>query len=251
MVLNLNVMKAKKNPEIEIGRNSSLYFAIGLNLMLLLTWRALEYKTYEKSDIAMDILNVDQETEEEIPIINYTAPPPPPPPPAVVSESVEIVEDNEEIEETIIESTEINQDDALEERRIVDVGDVQVEEVDEDVEVAFAIIEDVPIFPGCEGLRKNKAKECFQEKMQAHVLKHFNYPQSALELGIQGRVSVVFVIDNKGYTTNIRSRGPDRILEEEAERIIGKLPKMKPGKQRGKPVKVAYAVPIFFKYAEQ
>lgn len=242
-------MKAKKNPEIEIGRNSSLYFAIGLNLMLFLSWSALEYKTYEKSDIAMDILNVDQEIEEEIPIVNINTPPPPPPP-AVVSVAVEIIEDTEEIEETIIESTEIDQDDALKER-IVQVSDVEVEEVEEDVEVAFAIIEDVPIFPGCEGLSKQATKECFQKKMQEHVVKNFDYPESALELGIQGRVSVVFVIDAKGYTTNIRSRGPDKILEKEAERIIGKLPKMKPGKQRGKPVKVAYAVPIFFKYAEQ
>ena len=239
-------MKAKKNPEIEIGRNSSLYFAIGLNLMLLLSWRAIEYKTYEKSDVSMDILNLDQEIEEEIPIISFTAPPPPPPPPAVVSESLEIVDD---AEETIIESTEIDQDAAIKER-VVNVGDVQVEEVDEDVEVAFAVIEDVPVFPGCEGLSKQATKECFQKKMQKHVIDNFNYPQTALELGLQGRVSVVFVIDAKGNTTNIRSRGPDKILETEAERIISKLPQMKPGKQRGKPVKVAYAVPIFFKLAQ-
>ena len=242
-------MKPKKNPEIEIGRNSSLYFAIGLNLMLLLSWRAIEYKTYEKSDVSMDILNLDQEIEEEIPIISFTAPPPPPPPPAVVSESLEIVDDAEEIEETIIESTEIDQDAAIKER-VVNVGDVQVEEVDEDVEVAFAVIEDVPVFPGCEGLSKQATKECFQKKMQKHVIDNFNYPQTALELGLQGRVSVVFVIDAKGNTTNIRSRGPDKILETEAERIISKLPQMKPGKQRGKPVKVAYAVPIFFKLAQ-
>ncbi len=243
-------MKAKKNPEIEIGRNSSLYFAIGLNLMLLLSWRALEYKTYEKSDITMDIVNVDQEIEEEIPLVSMNAPLPPPPP-AVLSETVEIVEDIEEIEETVIESTEIDQDDALQERRIVQVSDVQVEEVEEDVQVAFALIENVPVFPGCEGLSKQATKDCFQKKMQEHVIKNFNYPQSALELGIQGRVSVVFAINSKGYTTNVRSRGPDVLLEKEAERIIGKLPKMKPGKQRGKPVTVSYAVPIFFKYAEK
>ncbi|WP_336622126.1 energy transducer TonB [Algibacter miyuki] len=66
--------------------------------------------------------------------------------------------------------------------------------------------------------------------------------------GIQGRVSVVFIINSEGVTTNVRSRGPDKILEVEAERIISLLPKMQPGKQRGKAVKVAYAVPIFFKY---
>ncbi|SFZ92624.1 protein TonB [Flaviramulus basaltis] len=243
-------MKAKKNPKLEIGRNSSIYFAIGLNLMLLLSWRALEYKSYEKSDFVMDIVNVDQEIEEDIPIINVNVPPPPPPPIAI-SENVLIVEDVVEIEETVIESTESSQDDAIKDFVAVDVSDVNVEEVEEDVEVAFAIIEDVPVFPGCEGLNKNETKNCFQKKIQEHVMRNFEYPQSALDLGIQGRVSVVFVIDSKGYTTNVRSRGPDRILEKEAERIIGLLPSMKPGKQRGKPVKVAYGVPIFFKYAAQ
>ncbi|MCF7561294.1 energy transducer TonB [Sabulilitoribacter multivorans] len=239
-------MKAKKNPKVEVGRNSSIYFAIGLNLMLFLSWRALEFKTYEKSDFVMEIVDVEQNIEEEIPIIN-TNTPPPPPPPVAIQETIQIVEDVEEIQETIIESTETGQDDAIEER-VVEVSEVTVEEVEEEVEVAFAIIENVPVFPGCEGLNKAKSKACFQQKIQEHILKNFNYPQTALELGLQGRVSVIFVIDSKGNTTSIRSRGPDKILEKEAERIISLLPKMEPGKQRGKPVKVSYAVPIFFKF---
>ncbi len=238
-------MKAKKNPKMEIGRNSSIYFAIGLNLLLLLSWRALEYRSYEKEDVVIDLVEMQHEFEEEIPIVSLNTPPPPPPPVAI-QESIQIVEDVEEIEETIIESTETSQDDAIEER-IIDVSDVEVEEVEEDVQVAFAFIEDVPVFPGCEGMSKKDKKACFQKKMQQHVIKHFNYPQSALELGLQGRVSVLFVIDVKGYTTDIRSRGPDKILEKEAERIISKLPKMKPGRQRDRPVKVSYVVPIFFR----
>lgn len=238
-------MKPKKNPQLEIGRNSSIYFAIGLNLMLLLSWRALEYRSYETSDVVLEVVDMEKEFEEEIPIVNANVPPPPPPP-AVVSESVQVVEDTEEIEETVIESTEISQETAIAEP--VEVADVEVEEVEEDVQVAFAVIEDVPVFPGCEGKSKAETKACFQQKVQEHVVKNFNYPQSALDLGLQGRVSVIFIIDSKGYTTNIRSRGPDKILETEAERIIGLLPQMKPGKQRGKPVKVAYAVPIFFKF---
>lgn len=241
-------MEAKKNPELEISRNSNLYFAIGLNLMLLLSWSLLEYKTYDKDIATIEVLDVETEYEEEIPITNMNTPPPPPPPPAA-PEVIQIVEDVAEVEETIIESTEIGQEDAIEER-VVEVNDVAVEEVEEDVEVAFAVIEDVPVFPGCEGLSKAKSKACFQEKVQQHVLKNFQYPETALEMGLQGRVNVIFVIDAKGYTTNIRSRGPDKILEKEAERIISLLPKMIPGKQRGKAVKVPYAVPIFFKLAD-
>ncbi|WP_445731216.1 energy transducer TonB [Mariniflexile sp.] len=238
----------KKNPEIEISRNSGLYFAIGLNLMLLLSWQLLEYKTYEKSDVARDVLNMEAEIEEDIPIVNINMPPPPPPPIAV-GESIQIVEDVKDIEETVIESSETSQTEAITERE-VSVKEVKVAAVEEEVEVAFAVIEDVPVFPGCEGLSKSATKDCFQRKVQEHVVKNFNYPQAALDLGIQGRVSVIFNIDSKGYTTGIRSRGPDKILEKEAERIIGLLPKMLPGKQRGKPVKVSYAVPIFFKYQD-
>lgn len=193
-------MEAKKNPQLEIGRNSGIYFAIGLNLMLLLSWRALEYRTYERDDVAIDVVEMQSEFEEEIPIVNVNTPPPPPPP-IVMSEAVEIVEDAEEIEETVIESTEIGQDDAIE--AIVDVGDVEVEELDEDVQVAFAVIEDVPVFPGCEKLSKKATKDCFQKKVQQHVASNFNYPQTALDLGIQGRVSVVFVIDKTGHIIGI------------------------------------------------
>ncbi|GGZ83271.1 energy transducer TonB [Algibacter mikhailovii] len=241
-------MEAKKNPQLEIGRNSGIYFAIGLNLMLLLSWSVLEYKTYEYNEVDIGIVDMQSEFEEEIPIINTELLPPPPPPAAVVSESVQVVEDTEEVEETIIESTEITQETAIAEP--VEVSEIVVEEVEEDVQVAFAIIEDVPVFPGCEDLSKAQTKQCFQQKMQEHVNAHFNYPQMALDLGMQGRVSVMFIIDSKGYITGVRSRGPDKILEKEAERIIKKLPQMKPGKQRGKPVKVAYAIPIFFKFQE-
>ena len=241
-------MKPKKNPKLEIGRNSSLYFAIGLNVMLFLSWRALEHKTYDRLEIDLGIVNITEEAEEDALVIQVNTSPPPPPP-VTIQESIQIVEDVEEIEETIIESTETNQEEAIEER-VIEVSDVQVEEVEEEVEVPFTTIEDVPVFPGCEGLSKVEVKECFQMKIQEHVRKHFKYPQAALDLGIQGRVSVIFVIDSQGVVTDIRSRGPDRILESEAERIIGLLPKMAPGKQRGKAVKVAYALPILFKFQE-
>lgn len=239
----------KKNPKIEISRNSDLYFAIGLNLMLLLSWQLLEYKTYDKRDVVTDVISMEAVVEEDIPIINVNTPPPPPPPPAAINESIKIVEDAKDIEETIIESTETNQSEAIAER-VVSVKEVKVVAVEEEVEVAFAVIEDVPVFPGCEGLSKSESKDCFQRKVQEHVVKNFNYPQAALDLGIQGRVSVIFSVDSKGFITGIRSRGPDKLLEKEAERIIGLLPKMQPGKQRGKPVKVSYAVPIFFKFQE-
>ncbi|WP_299782905.1 energy transducer TonB [uncultured Formosa sp.] len=240
-------MKAKKNPKLEIGRNSSIYFAIGLNIMLLFTWKALEYRTFETEIDPIEILDIASEYQEDIPITKISTPLPPPP--VAVSESIEVVESVADIEETVIESTESSQEIAIADPEpVVAVEDVKVEEVEEDVEVPFAVIENIPVFPGCEGLDKQASKACFQTKMNEHIKTHFHYPEDALDLGIQGRVSVLFIIDEKGYITGIRSRGPDKTLEKEAERIVHLLPRMKPGTQRGKPVKVSYAVPIFFKY---
>ena len=147
--------------------------------------------------------------------------------------------DSFEIEETIIESTETDQEEIVEE--------VEVVEEDLDLDVPFAIIEDVPLFPGCERVAKSKRRDCFQEKIQQHIKKNFRYPEIAQEMGIQGRVFVQFTISKDGSITGIRTRGPDKNLEKEADRIICKLPRMTPGKQRGRPVRVPFSVPITFK----
>lgn len=109
----------------------------------------------------------------------------------------------------------------------------------------FATIDEVPIFPGCENAVDKRT--CFQEKMVEHIRKHFNYPQEAQKQGIQGRVSILFHINGNGDITNIKTKGPNPILEAEAIRIINRLPKMTPGKQDGKPADVVFAIPITFK----
>ncbi len=116
-------------------------------------------------------------------------------------------------------------------------------------EVAFGIIEQVPIFPGCEGAADTKA--CFMENIQEHIRKHFNYPQEAKDQGIQGRVSVMFTIDNKGNVVDIRKRGPHPLLEEEVERIIQRLPKMQPGEHKGESVNVPFSIPVVFRLSDE
>jgi protein TonB len=237
-------MELKKNPKANVGRNSSLYFAVGLNVMLVLTYLGLEHKTYETESTNVDILMLDEQFDEDIPITTINIPLPPPPK-QVVTQVIRIVEDVEDVEETVIESTEIGQDDIIEER-VVGVEEVEVVEVDDDIEVPFAVIEKVPQFPGCTG-NNTELRACFQKKMQEHLQKHFKYPEAATELNIQGRVFVFFLIDKYGKVTKIKSRGPSQILETEAERIIGLLPEMTPGKQRNRNVGVPYSIPINFK----
>ncbi|MGB5821254.1 MAG: energy transducer TonB [Saonia sp.] len=232
-------MEPKKNPEADLTRNSSLYFVIGLALVMLIVWRGLEWKTYDDDGNFDYTLNVEDELDEEVPMTEQIKTPPPPPPPAA-PEVIEIVEDEEEVEETVIESTETSQDE-----EVIEVDDVAVEEDFEDVDVPFAVIEDVPIFPGCES--KSDKRACFNEMMQKHIRKNFRYPEIAQEMGVQGRVSVMFTIQKDGSIGNVRMRGPDKNLEKEAARIIGKLPKMTPGKQRGRAVRVPFSIPITFK----
>ena len=83
--------------------------------------------------------------------------------------------------------------------------------------------------------------------MLNHISKNFQYPEIAQKMGIQGRVYVKFIIDEDGSVTLIRTRGPDKNLEREAYRIISKLPKMTPGKIKGRPVRVPFSVPITFR----
>ncbi|SDQ26532.1 energy transducer TonB [Flagellimonas zhangzhouensis] len=232
-------MELKKNPKADVGRNSALYFVIGLAAVLGVVYGAMEWKKYDKVNDYDISMNVEDQLDEEVPMTEQIKTPPPPPPPAA-PEVIEVVEDEEEVEETVIESTETSQ-----EEEVVEIEEVEVEEVEEDITVPFAVIEDVPVFPGCEGESDKKA--CFQEMMMKHIRKNFRYPEIAQEMGVQGRVSVVFVIQKDGSIGNIRMRGPDKNLEAEALRIIEKLPKMTPGKQRGRPVKVPFSIPITFK----
>ena len=225
-------MQNKKNPKSDIGRNSSLYFAVGLALMMFLSYGTINYKVYDKSALDLDKVNMDSLDEEEVPITEQVQPPPPAP------EVIEIVEDEEEIEETIIESTESDEE--------LEIEDIEIEEF-EDVEVPFAVIENVPIFPGCERGNNEKKRKCMSDKIAKFVQRKFN-TDLAGDLGLTGRqrISVIFKIDKSGNVVGVRARAPHPRLEKEAQRVINLLPKMQPGKQRGKAVIVPYSLPIIF-----
>ena len=232
-------MQPKKNPKADLNKNRNLYFVIGLTFVTFITWQAIESKTYEKT-FDYEALNVEDDDDEDIPITEQIKTPPPPPPTPPAPEVIEVVEDEEEVEETVIESTETDQDEII-------IEEIEVEDEFEDIDVPFAVIEDVPIFPGCESVAKSQRRACFQEQMNKHIRKNFRYPDIAQEMGIQGRVYVNFIIAKDGSITNIRMRGPDKNLENEAARIIGRLPKMTPGKQRGRAVRVPFSIPITFR----
>ena len=158
------------------------------------------------------------------------------------------------IEAPTPESNEVSEVELVREEVVIETSsekrkDPQLATVEKEfalgIEVPFAVVEEVPVFPGCESASDNRA--CFTEKMQEHIRLHFQYPETAQKMGIQGRVQVVFTIQTDGSIGNIRLRGPDQNLETEALRIIKLLPKMTPGKQRGKPVSVPFSIPVTFR----
>lgn len=116
-------------------------------------------------------------------------------------------------------------------------------------EIPFAMVEEVPVFPGCDD-EENK-RICFNKMMQKHIGDNFKYPKEAQEQGIEGRVNVIFKVAKDGSIQNVRMRGSDPILEKEVARIISLLPKMTPGRNKGKAVEVPFSIPIDFKLGEE
>ena len=237
-------MQIKKNPKANLENYSKMFMQLGLVLALLVVYLAIEKKTYDRviEDLGPVVLNI--EDEEQTVEIEQVKPPEPKTPPPPTPDKIEVVEDEEEVVETVIESTETDEDEAVEIEEIIEVD--EEEEVEEDV--PFAIIEDVPVFPGCKG-NKDQLRACLQDKITKHVNRKFN-ADLASDLGLSPgvkRIFVMFKIDKTGNIVDVMARAPHKRLEQEAIRVVELLPKMTPGKQRGRPVGVKYSLPIAFK----
>ncbi|SEC90810.1 TonB family C-terminal domain-containing protein [Tenacibaculum sp. MAR_2009_124] len=130
------------------------------------------------------------------------------------------------------------------------VGKLELEDSGEMLEkIPFNLVEEIPLFKKCENEPLIKQAKCFDQQMSKHILRHFNYPEQALNKGIEGRVLAQFTINQLGDVEDIRLRGPKggELLEGEAKRLIEELPKFVPGKHNGKSVKVKYGIPITFR----
>ncbi len=234
-------MEIKKNPKENLENYSKLFMQLGLVLALFITYAAIEKKTFDREFGNLGDVSMDADMDEETPITERIEPEIPKTPPPPAPEKIEVVEDEEEVEETIIESTETDETEAVEVEEIEEIE--EAEEVIEDV--PFTIIEDVPVFPGCKG-NKVELKACFNKKMQKHFQRKFD-ADLPNDLGLspgKKRIIMLFKIDKFGDIVGIRAKAPHPRLQKEAIRIVKLLPKMKPGRQRGKPVGVKYTLPM-------
>jgi protein TonB len=220
----------KKSPKADLERRKMLFTEIGLVLALAFVLLAFEWKSYEKQEIALMNLAVDNTEEEMVEITQQEKPPPPPKPPQQTT-IIEIVEDDVEIEDEIEIDVEADQETEVEEY-------IPMEEPEEEAEEAqiFTVVEAMPSFPGGDAARIK------------YLNANIKYPTIARESGIQGRVFVTFVVEKDGRVTDVKVlRGIGGGCDEEAVRVIKNMPKWVPGKQRGKSVRVQFNMPILFK----
>lgn len=222
-------METKKSSRADLENKKNIFFEIGLLVAFATVFLAFEWKSgYTETS---DFITVSWEPEEEIMVpITQNLPQPPPPPPALLTfNMIDLVEDTfteSDVELTDPEDIPNNSPSPF----VGNLGDYDDEETDE--VIPFVPAEDMPQFNG---------------NLKQWLGKNLNYPSIAAEMGVQGKVFVQFVVEKDGSISNIKIlRGVDESLNQEAIRVIQSMPKWIPGKQRGKPVRVAYNMPIAF-----
>lgn len=243
---NQNISKVQKD---DVTRKSpTLFIQLGLVLALLVSYLAIESKTFIGPTVVAGCptgVTPEDEFIPEIPeneeLVKVK------PLPEVDLDKFDIVKDDVPTQDKLINSTE----DGLGEKVKIKITDIPndipniIEPPFEDV--PFLIVEEAPIYPGCKGT-KEALKKCFSEKVQKLVNDKFNM-DLANELGLEPgkqRIHVMFKIDKTGIITDVQARAPHKSLEAEAVRVVNLLPQMTPGKQRMKPVGVKYTLPIVF-----
>lgn len=224
-------MEEKKTSKADLENKRLIFTEIGLVIGLALMLFAFEWKTYEKSVIEVTSRQVENVSEDIIPITEQKVKPPPPAPVKQVVK-INIVDDNITVDEDITIDVEANENTQVE----AYVAPVKSEE-EESAEEAqiFMVVESMPEYPGGE------------PALYSYLAENIKYPQMAKESGIQGRVFVTFVVERDGSVTDVRVlRGIGGGCDEEAIRVVDGMPKWTPGKQRGKSVRVQYNLPVKF-----
>ena len=226
-------MEIKKSPKADLEGKKTTWLLIGFVLILAVMFVAFEWTERDKQVTTDSGVEMPIFEEEMIPITEQEEPKQAPPPPEApkVEEVLQIAENDADVQETTIQSSEENNQ-AVE---IKYVAPVVEEEEPEEAEI-FMVVEEMPEFPG--GMA-----ECLK-----FIGKNIKYPTIAQENGVHGRVIVQFVVNQDGSIVDpVVVRSVDPYLDKEALRVIKTMPKWKPGKQRGKAVRVKYTVPVTFK----
>ena len=226
-------MEVKKSPKADLENKKTTNLLVGAIIILAVLFVGFEWSERDKKVTTDTGIQEVLFEEEIIPITEQEQPKQAPPPPEApkVEEVLEIMDNDTEVEESTIQASDDTQA-AVE----VKYTPVEVEEEEVEEQQIFQVVEEMPEFPGGMG-------ECMK-----FLGKNIKYPTISQENGVQGRVIVQFVVNRDGSIVDpVVVRGVDPYLDKEALRVIATMPKWKPGKQRGKAVRVKYTVPVMFR----
>jgi periplasmic protein TonB len=227
-------MEQKKSEKADLEKKSPVFFQMGLVITLGFVLFAFEYKSYDTKIIDIGARQQSEVMEETVLNTQQNTPPPPPPPQQQVTTVLEIVDNKTEVETNLSIDAEADENTQIE----TYVAPTQVEETEAQETEIFTVVEDQPGYPGGEEARLKYLSE------------NTKYPQMARESQIQGTVYVTFVVEKDGRVRDVRVlRGIGGGCDEEAIRVIQNMPRWNPGKQRGKPVRVQFNLPIKFTLA--
>ena len=238
----------EKLPSKQLEKFSNIFMQLGLVFVLFIVYITLEHETVKKSlsivDVSSDNPTYIQQDQDVIVVKEKKLQPKQ----EILKQDPFIPEELVKGDNSIVENIPSYKEEPIE---ILDINSFEEitfkEPIDEDV--PFVNIEDAPIFKGCEGLSKKQNKICFEEKMKKFVQRNFN-GGLASELGLEAgkyKIHAQFIINKQGEVVDIKIRAPHIKLKKETQKLINKLPRFTPGKQRKRPVKVRYILPISFK----
>ena len=240
-----SVLNSKGNKhDANLRKNGFIHFQIGLIVAMLLVYFGLEYALDKRtSDIPIKKEDLTEVYEIHPDVYVYTVETEVKPQQKVRNSYEYTIKPDDYVSELF---TEYKSDPVVESSSAISLDSIIVPpSIEEDMVFPIAAV-DAPIFPGCENVEKSMQRACFEEKIQKHVIRNFRYPDTAIETRTQGKVYVMFTIGKNGLIEDVKLKGPAKVLENEAGRIIDKLPQMKPGKRLDKPVKVSFSLPINF-----
>ncbi|MBK9254859.1 MAG: energy transducer TonB [Saprospiraceae bacterium] len=243
-----------KFPEVDVFKNTSVFFNYGMVAAVAIALVTMSWTVYDKTIAIPDgALDFDEEVEVEVPRTAEPPPPPPPPPPPVIQE----VPDEQIIEDKVeFKSQDITEETKVEAPEVVKAPPPPPpppppKPVEEEI---FKVVEQMPRFPGCEEIAgdEKKKEECAKQKMLEYIYKNLKYPAIARENGVEGQVVLQFVVDKDGSITETKivrdiGAGCGTAAESVVNGMNNMGKKWTPGKQRGRPVKVLYTLPVKFK----
>lgn len=241
--------KRAEKKGINIKSNSQLYFQVGLIVSMLLVFFAMEIKIEKSADPinlaagagVTDPAVINYVLDEDIPKIKKPVKNPEKKTPivrkAVKSSSLTVVDNTIPTEETPLSSN-------IEAPIISKPSNPEPPKATKPSNIAN--VEFVPVFPGCESFGNNEDRlSCFSSKINSFINKNFRKSLLGdMESNKVQKIYVQFKIDANGVVTDVVANSHIDALKKEAQRVIEKLPSMKPGRQGDQAVEVLYTLPI-------